>query len=773
MNNFRKLLPLSILATFAVVASTSVVTRADETQTTAKVDEEAFKSVPLSLATTNSQVLRDVQARVSRPLTPAPNDTNVARLVAYLLERSHYSGQKIDASVSSAFFDQYLKTIDSLKLHFFQSDLKEFEPYRTKLGELVKEGDVTPAYKIFTRGLERLEQRVAYVADLLEHETFEFAGDDRYNLNRKDVSWPKDIEEAKVLWKQHLRYEILQEKLAKEKPDEIAKKITRRYARLLRTFKDFDAADIFEFYLSSLTRIYDPHSDYMGKSAYESFSIGMKLSLFGIGAMLTSEDGYCKILSLVEGGPASKSKQLKVNDKIIAVAQGDNEPVDVVDMKLNKVVEMIRGPKGTEVRLTVIPSDAPDPSVRRVIALNRDEIKLEDQEAKAKVIDLPGQGGETIRLGLIDLPSFYADFDSDRKPGAVPKSTTADVRKLVEKLKRENVKGIILDLRRNGGGSLEEAINLTGLFIKDGPVVLVKEPNGRITTDSDQDESIIYDGPLVVLTSRFSASASEILAGAIQDYGRGLVVGEKSTHGKGTVQSLINLDPYLRSSNPSAEKAGALKLTIRKFYRPSGSSTQLKGVVPDIVLPSKFNVAEVGEEVLDNAMEWDTTIGKRIEKLNRVQPYLADLQKRSTKRVESDKDFQYVFEDIEETKKLLADRSVSLNERIRLREMSEAETRNKAREKERKDRHDKEEIVYDITLKDVMKDGLPEPAKHKEEAKKEVAKDATAANDDGAEAEEGEQTTKGGIDSELKEAKRILVDYISLLSSESAIAATN
>lgn len=738
-----------------------------------EADKTLLQSSALVFAPTNSQVLLDMMARKPAPLVEGPNDSRIASLTTLILEQSHMSQQELDNAISSRFLDRYIDMLDNLRLHFLASDVQDFEEYRTKLDDLTKKGDTAPAQRIFKRFLQRLEERVAYVADLVATEKFEFTGNDRYNVDRRKAARPQDLEEAKSLWRQHLRHEILQEKLNKEKPDEIANKITRRYARLLRTLKEYDNDDVFELYLSALAQSYDPHSDYMGKSSLETFNINMKLSLFGIGALLRSEDGYCKIQSLVANGPAAKSKQLKENDRIIAVAQTNSEPVDVVEMKLNKVVEMIRGAKGTEVRLTVIPADASDPSVRKVVTLIRDEIKLEDQEAKAKIIDLPCGSSAQVRIGVIDLPSFYADFDlaGQKSDPDARKSTTRDVKMLLKKLIDENVHGLVLDLRRNGGGSLEEAINLTGLFIKEGPVVQVRDHDEKVTVDKDPDPSVFYDGPLVVLTSRFSASASEILAGALQDYGRALIVGDKSTHGKGTVQSLVQLDRVGRF-NSAGPNPGALKITIRKFYRASGSSTQKIGVIPDLILDSPNNYTEVGEASLENAMPWDTIPSAKFERLNRIQPHLSDLQRRSAKRLESDKDFEYWREDIEQIKKVLADRSVSLNEAQRLKEKQEAEARTKARQQELKSRADAEETVYEIPLKLAVQPGLP-PAVVKTNAVPRV--EAAAHPEKDAESDEaatGEPRVPA-VDVAMKETKRILVDLISLLSNQPSVAAAN
>jgi carboxyl-terminal processing protease len=469
----------------------------------------------------------------------------------------------------------------------------------------------------------------------------------------------------------------------------------------------------------------------------------------------------------------------------VAVAQSNQPPVDVVDMKLNKVVELIRGPKSTEVRLTIIPGDATDPSIRKVVTLVRDEIKLEEQAAKARIIEMPptqdAEGRQVYqRLGVIDLPSFYSSFelDGNRGGGGEQKSTTTDVALLLRKLAQEKVTGVVLDLRRNGGGSLEEAINLTGLFIKEGPVVQVKDYDGKVFIDTDPDGSVWYEGPLVVLTSRFSASASEILAGALQDYGRALIVGDSATHGKGTVQSLLQLYPLMRQAGfaPTAEP-GALKYTIRKFYRASGASTQLEGVTPDIILPSVNNHLEVGESALENPLEYDTIFPAKYEKLNRVRPYLAELKKRSESRVAKDVDFAYVREEEERYKKAKAEKSVSLNEDVRLKEKKEADERVKARKKELAARPEPPWKTYDISLKQARMPGLPDPTVRTNTPKsaatstnkpiiitKENAKDeppATVAKTD-AEAEDAEGDVQAP-DITLEETKRILQDYIQLV----------
>ncbi len=748
-------------------------------------------------AAVDDLILLERKSRSAPPIEAVPDEGAIARLTASVLARVHYLQKPLNDEISSKFLVRYLETLDGLHMHFLKSDLEEFEQYRTVLDDLTMTGKTGPAREIFKRFLRRVDQHVAYVAELLKTEKFEFTADDRYNLDHRKAPYPKDLDEARQIWRQHLRYEYLQEKLALEKPnaagsakarskdakgntnaapanlnDEIIKTLTRRYSRILRFWTlEEDGSDVLQLYLTALMNVYDPHSDYLGKSTFENFAMSMNLSLFGIGALLQSEDGYCKIREL-KPGPAMRSRKLKPGDRIVAVAQGSGEPVDVVDMKLSKVVDLIRGPKGTEVRLTVLPVDAPDPSTRVDVKLVRDEIKLEDEEAKARIFEVPDQEGATLRLGLIDLPSFYANIDIANGNGkSAHKSTTEDVAKLLKKLREEKVAGVILDLRRNGGGSLEEAINLTGLFIKEGPVVQVKDADGRVIKDEDTDPSVLYDGPLIVLTSRFSASASEIVAGALQDYGRALIVGDASTHGKGTVQSLIQLEPIVHRFSDSTNNPGALKVTIRKFYRASGSSTQLKGVVADLVLPSLNNYAEVGEVSLENPMPWDTIAAAKYQNLNLIQPILPELRKRSDGRIASDKDFAYLQEDIEVYKKYLADKTVSLNEEARLKEMRESEERIEARKKERLSRHEPDEKLYELSLKQVDLPGLPQPqAKTNDLSRAESKKDA--ADPDGDE-EAAPEEKVAAVDVTLKETKRILRDFIALSNRQTAIAVHN
>jgi carboxyl-terminal processing protease len=703
-----------------------------------------------------------VVARLHGTTVPGDDDSAIAKVTARLLENSGYTGHHEPEEISGKFLNRYLEVLDPNHLYFLQSDLAEFAPYRTNLEKLtIRSGDTQPAHIIFERFQQRLEQRIALAQELLKTESFDFTGNDTYRWDRRKAPRPRDLAEAKQLWRQNLRYEYLQEKLSNKKPDEIVKTLSRRYERTLRAMKQWNADQVLEIYLTALTHAYDPHSDYMGRHQMEDFSIAMNLSLFGVGATLQGDDGYCKIVELLPGGPAARSKLLKVGDRIVAVAQEGKEPVDIIDMPLPDAVELIRGPKGTKVSLTIIPAGSTDSSVRKSISLVRDEIKLEDQAAKARIVDLGGQTNQTLRIGIIDLPSFYSSADSPKHSGH--KSATADVARLIDKLKQENVQGLVLDLRRNGGGSLEEAIALTGLFIKKGPVVQTRDTDGDIQVENDPDSSAQYDGPLVVLISHLSASASEILAGALQDYGRALIVGDSSTFGKGTVQSILPLSTVMRRLGmPIHADPGALKLTIRQFFRPSGASTQLKGVSSDILLPSPTERLKISEAEMPNPLPWDKVPPARYTKLDRVEPWLLTLRAASTQRAATNQDLVWLREDIDRANAQLTNPVVSLNEQLRLREKGEEDARAEARKKERATRQPALETQYEITLKNVDQSGLPAPTAFASQSQTQT--NAVDELDNEIEAPEHVRAARDQVaDPTLEEAKQILVDYIGLL----------
>lgn len=718
-------------------------------------------------------------------IEPQPGAGRIAYEAARLLEVLHYSQQPLDAKMSEKFFDQYIDILDGRHEHFLQSDLEEFSVYRTNLNQLTltssKNADLSPAFAIYDRFALRYQQHNAYVNELLARDRFKFTTDEKYIFDRRHEPFPKDLNEAKDLWRQRLHYEILQEKLSREisetngqftvkLPPGTMTNITdlwaRHYRWQLRQTTNRDASDVLQFYLDGLAHAYDPHSDYFSAPKAQDFSLQMNLALFGIGAKLQEDDGFCVIKELVAGGPAMKSKKLKVDDRIVAVAQADKPAVDVVDMELSKVVQMIRGPKNTEVKLTISPAE--NRGLRREVVLTRDEIKLEDAEAKARLIEQP----DGRRIGIIDLPSFYAPVSGLERSGTrtTPRYTSVDVAKLIEKLKKEKISGLILDLRSNPGGSLEEAVKFTGLFIKDGPVVLARFPDSRVMVDTDPDPGQVYDGPLMVLVNRFSASASEIAAAALQDYDRAIVVGDSSTHGKGTVQNLNPLQPLIDSDGGGVTNdPGTLKVTIRKFYRISGGSTQFKGVVPDIVLPDTWNYSTiVGEQAMENALPWDTIRPVSHADYNLVEPFIEQLRAASESRVKNSQDFKYIEEDIAQFKKFQQDRSGPLNESVAIKERERVAKQNKARQKEREARPDFPSKIYEVTLKVADEDGLPAPlpVKTNSVAVKSVSpheKSSETAKENNS--EDGPKVFKPrpGDDPMLEEAANILNDYISVL----------
>lgn len=686
----------------------------------------------------------------------AEDSQNTAKLTADILKENHYLHDMDPQQITNRMFTLFIKELDPLHYYLLQSDIDEFAALKPDMYKnLLEKGDTSLASQIFARYQQRVDASVAQAQEELKNGKFTFTDNDSIQLDRKDAAPPKNLEEAKQLWHERLRYEYLQEKLSKSKPEDIVKTLTRRYTRVARAVHENDSDDIVERCLNALAHAYDPHSDYFGKAAMDRFNTEMKLSLVGIGASLeTDDDGYAKIAELLPGGPAIRSNKFKVGDRIVAVAQGSSEPVDVIDMKLDKVVELIRGKKGTEVRLTVIPAGA-DLATRKTISLIRDEVKLEEQEAKAEVIDTPTADGKTLRLGYIDLPSFYADFGDE---SSTRKSTTVDMTRLVKKLEAEKVSGLILDLRNNGGGSLDEVIRLTGLFVKRGPVVQVKNSRDQIKVLDDDNSSVLYTGPMIVLTNRYSASASEILAGALQDYGRAVIVGDTSTFGKGSVQTIQPLDELMQRQGIKMDTdPGALKYTIQKFFRPSGSSTQLKGVLSDIVLPSVTDViSEYSEKTLDYPMPWDTISSSSFDKLSMVQPYLSELRKRSEARVKKDPDFAILQQVIGEEKRIQAQKTLSLNEAERLREKQDEDARLATLKKALAARPASKEKIYKFSVKQADMPGLPPLFDPKAVAK------TTGATPDDATDPLAASAKSNGMDTTLEESERILMDLISL-----------
>jgi carboxyl-terminal processing protease len=697
-------------------------------------------------------------ALTAQPLLAKSDLEQVAVSVGRLLEEGHYTRQSLNDEVSKKFLRTYLELLDFSHLFFTQQDVDAlYAKYGTSIDDDVLLGNLKPAYEIYELYQKRVDDRVAKVKELI-NQPFDFTGNETIELSRQKATWPKDEADADRIWRGRVANELLQESMSEHPIEPGPQLISRRYDRLMRNVHEEDKPEQVKLFLAALAQTYDPHSEYLSKADLKNFSINMGLSLVGIGAMLRSEDGYAKIESLVVGGPAQKHGGIKVGDRITAVAQGSAEFNDVRDMRLDKVVEQIRGKKGTKVRLLIIPADAADPSKRKTVEIVRDEIKLKDQEARADIIIKNDQHGNPVKLGWITLPSFYADMEKHQK------STTKDVLQLLKRLKKENIGGLVVDLRRNGGGSLEEAIALTGLFLKSGPVVQTKGSNGNIIVSSDPDPGVAYAGPLVVMTSRQSASASEIFAAALQDYGRALVVGDTKTFGKGTVQTILEIGRFTSLLGSGSQEDGALKLTIQKFYRVAGGSTQLNGVAADIVLPSLTDLPEFGEGALKNALPYDEVPKARYTKWTETpQIYLEELKRRSAGRIKEDPEFRYVLEDIERLRRRLDENRITLNEEARRAELAEDKLRKELRAKDRLARQDQDSRVFRVTLDTVDRPNLQPimyPAKIAANDKK-ISPEA-ASDADGDTAETIDPAKEMALDPMRDEALNILRDLVDL-----------
>jgi len=651
----------------------------------------------------------------STPALPAKTDLdNVCVSVGRLLEEGHYTHKQLNDDLSGKILRSYLELLDFSHLFFTQEDVNAItEKYGASLDDDILLGNLKPAYEIYDLYQKRVDERVAKVKEFLKQQV-DFKTDGTIDFRREKSPWPKNAAEADELWRGRITSELLQEHLSEHPIEPGPQLVARRYDRLARNVHESDRDEQAKFFLDAVALAYDPHSEYLSESDLKNFSINMGLSLVGIGAMLRTEDGYAKIESLVPGGPAQVDGRLKVGDRITAVGQGTGDFVDVRDMRLDKVVEMIRGKKGSRVRLLVIPADAADPSKRKNVELVRDEIKLKDQEARADIIIKKDEEGRPVKLGWITLPSFYADMDHHAK------STTKDVMALLKRLKKENIAGLVVDLRRNGGGSLEEVISLTGLFLKSGPIVQTKGSNGNIVVSSDPDPGIAYSGALVVLTSRQSASASEIFAAALQDYGRAVVVGDQCTFGKGTVQT---------------------------------------------------DLPEFAEGALKNCLPYDEVPKAKYTKWNEpVSLYIDELRRRSSERAQNDPEFHYVMEDQERLRHRLDDNRISLNEDVRKKELSEDKLRKEMRSKERLARNIEEPRVYRVTLDTVDKPNLQlimYPGKLAQARKAGSAKVAPeAAGDSDTENDvlggQDDDTKEPAIDPERDETVNILSDLIRL-----------
>ena len=647
-------------------------------------------------------------------------DEIVASLnVVELLKRHHYSKPPLDDARSVIIYDSYIKLLDPARSYFTAADIAEFDKWKTQFDDFLKSGNLDPGFTIYKRYLDRVKQRLDFALAELDKgvDKMDFTTHETLLIDRKDAPWMKDQAELDDLWRKRVKDEVLRQKLAGKEPKQIQETLTKRYKNQLARLDQTRAEDIFQAYINTFAQSYDPHTNYLSPDNAENFDINMSLSLEGIGAVLQSDNDQVKIVRLVPAGPAAKTKQVATADKIIGVAQGNKEMVDVVGWRLDEVVKLIRGPKGSVVRLEIIPaSNAPSDQTTKIVSITREAVKLEEQAAKKSVLKLK-QDGRDYKLGIIEIPAFYLDFKAYRAGDPEYKSTTRDVKKLLTELQKEKVDGVVIDLRNNGGGSLQEATELTSLFIEKGPTVLVRNSDGRVDVLEDENPGAFYKGPLALLVNRLSASASEIFAGAMQDYHRALIIGGQ-TFGKGTVQTIQPLNH------------GELKLTLAKFYRVSGQSTQHQGVLPDIDYPSIIDTKEIGESALPEAMPWDTIRPVVKPAADPFKPFLAQLKAQHEARSDKDAEFTYIRDRLALTQKLMNEKTVSLNEQ------------------DRRARHD------EIEAKQLALENTRRKAKGEEPLKelKKEDEDALPAED---------ENTKPEDDAYLSETGRILIDYLS------------
>lgn len=605
----------------------------------------------------------------SSVLSPGPNQARSTALISELVRNYHYSRPQFDDRLSSSMLDRYIESLDPNKHFFLAQDISSFERYRYRLDDAFKGADANPAFEIFNTYKRRLEQRIQYALQLLE-EKHDFSVDEEFLINYEDEPWLSSARQLDELWRKRVKNDILNLKLAGKSEEEITDTLRKRYERLLRRTRQQTVNDVFQIFINAYTNSIDPHTVYFSPHNSENFNINMRLSLEGIGAALRSKNEYTLVQKVIPGGPADLSGLLKPRDRIIGVAQGQGEMLDIIGWRLQDVVEKIRGPKNSVVRLLLLPHSSGPDGPTKEITLVRDKIKLEEQAAKASMINIT-QGALETRIGVIDIPTFYLDFEARSRGDANFKSTTRDVRHLIQDLLKQGADGIVIDLRDNGGGSLSEATELTGLFIPQGPVVQVRGTSGDIDVNEDPDPGLAYNGPLAVLVNQNSASASEIFAGAMQDYGRALIIGEP-TFGKGTVQTLVDLNRFSRSK----DDLGQLKVTIAQFFRINGDSTQHRGVRPDIIFPTVLDFDDHGERSLDNALPWAKVASARYSRLNNNWVDMEALRAMHRDRVGKDDGFSYLLSLGNEMKRVQERKSISLMEDARRKERDALRQRN-------------------------------------------------------------------------------------------------
>lgn len=600
----------------------------------------------------------------SLSIKPENKFRETGRVISFLLMQSHYEHPDFDDELSEEAFNQFLKALDPNRSYFYEKDIEQLNDYKTLFDDALRTGRIELAYDFFALFEERFRERYLFALEQLK-KPLDFDSDSEFEYDRRESPWPKDEKEMNDIWKKRVLNDALNLKLADQTNEQIKEKLSKRYESAIRRLSQTKSEDVFGYFMNSVSAAIDPHTNYYTPRQFENFTINMSLKLQGIGAVLTQEDMFTKIVSIVNKGPADKSGQVHPNDKIIGVAQGEKgEMVDVIGWRNDDVVDLIRGEAGSIVRLQIIPYTKSGDGMPKVVSLVREEIKLEDQAAKSKVLEVE-QYDKNFKMGVIELPSFYSETVASNSDGKSEiTSTTKDVAKLIKELNKQEIDGLVIDLRNNGGGSLSEVVNLVGLFIDKGPVVQGRDSRGRLRVLKDTDSGVAYHGPLAVLVNGGSASASEIFAGAIQDYGRGIVLGE-NTFGKGTVQSVADLNQYIR--NPETQ-VGALKLTVEKYYRVTGESTQNKGVKPDIEFPTIFDVEEYGESSYDNALVWDTIKSTNFQKTEGLQEVIPFLRSKHQERKSSSQEFSFLEEDITRATERRDEKVVSLNYEKRLAE---------------------------------------------------------------------------------------------------------
>ncbi|HUR58481.1 MAG TPA: carboxy terminal-processing peptidase [Opitutaceae bacterium] len=688
-----------------------------------------------------------------KPFSTSSTLQSEASTLIKLLEQAHYNHENVRSSDYANVVSDYMGDLDGQRLFFLGTDKAKFmDDYGQKiyynlafLGNLEAAG----AYEMFYVYQQRVESRIAWIFAELKKD-FDLTSKETYRADRSKAEWPANSATADDLWRKRLKFEIVAELLNKKSADEAKTIVRKRYERMLKNLGEIEGNDLAELFLSTVARLYDPHSTYFSAATYEDFGIQMKLQLVGIGALLGLEDDVCIVKEIVPGGPADIGRILKPNDKIISVAQTGAEPVEIIGMKLRKIVDMIRGQKGTQVHLTVQPADATDASARRQVVITRDTVKLNSARARAAIFQLPQADGKTQPLGVITLPGFYGPAD-DGDTDAEKTTAAKDVARLIEQLKKEGIQGLVLDLRHNGGGYLTEAIELAGLFIQQGPVVQVRSYNGEIQVDRDSNPRIAYEGPLAVLVDRFSASASEIVAGALQNYGRAIVIGDSSTHGKGSVQQVVEMKQLSRALAFSPVKTGAAKFTIQKYYLPSGASTQLKGVVPDISLPAINDYLPIGESDLPRALVWDQIPTSSFDGGPLDPKVVTPLKQSSLERQAKLEEFAYLRKNVEWFKSRQEQKLISIN----LEERQKQKADDDAFRKEMK--AEKERLAKnDFAFKPFYLGPPPVPKI------KAVKKESEKTDEDDIEAETEENETYVKADVHLRETLRVVSDAIAL-----------